>query len=118
MAQTHAIAHAKKILRHCIPALVPTASCAPELHFMGAVHGVHLKYLAMSATCATGAWRIGALEAPDHPDHLLLAKIAFPCLVYAALTHALITTCFLLRRGEWILGKDEKTGALPLWCAG
>ena len=73
---------------------------------MGAVHGVHMKYVALSFTCATGAYRSSGDEA---------SAIAFYLLCYAAAVHALISALFLLRRGVWILGKDAITGRVPLW---
>ena len=73
---------------------------------MGAVHGVHLKYAAMSAMCTTGAVYHG--REPDS-THLVLGL-----LWYAALVHALITALFVLRRGEWVLGKRQD-GTVPYW---
>ncbi len=91
---------------------------------MGAVHGVHLKYAAMSAASALGAYR---LTGPNEAEHLQgLMSGALPprehaygvalvvLLLWAAFVHALITSLFLLRRGQWVIGKRED-GVVPLW---
>ena len=78
---------------------------------MGAVHGVHLKYAAMSAMSLAGAWRVSGDDEPS-----LAERVAVTLLLYSAAVHALITSLFLLRRGEWILGKDADRGTVPLWC--
>lgn len=87
---------------------------------MGAVHGVHLKYAAASALCAycaRGATRRAYEESPppsvyDWPPTPALAWAAF--LWHAAAVHALITALFLLRRGQWLIGK-RPDGRVPLW---
>ena len=81
---------------------------------MGAVHGVHLKYVAMSAASA-----VTAVRYPD-PDLATFEHSAFDafvicCFWYAAFVHGLIATLFIARRGEWILGKSPETGVVPLW---
>ena len=98
--------------------LEPPELCSPHLHSaMGAVHGVHLKYAAMSAASTYGALRLhpdttGSVPAtaPSGSDYALVAL-----LWYAAATHAIITACFLLRRGMWLIGKDSRTGTVPMW---
>ena len=78
---------------------------------MGAVHGVHLKYAAMSL--ASGASALYYQEPwEDHP-HTHTCVIAF--LWYAAAVHALITSLFISRQGEWIIGKRATDGTLPVW---
>jgi hypothetical protein len=76
---------------------------------MGAVHGVHLKYAFMSTLCLGGAYRQYAEDAS------IIEWTIFALLVYSSALHALITSLFLLRRGEWLLGKDGNTGVVPLW---
>ena len=86
-------------------------NCAHTEPRMGAVHGVHLKYAAMSTMCMAGAYR----QYVDEATLIEWAVVAI--LVYSSAVHALITSLFLLRRGEWIMGKDEVRGTVPLWCA-
>jgi len=76
---------------------------------MGAVHGVHLKYAAMSTFCMACAYNQYAEEATLAEWAVLVA------LLYGSAVHALITTLFLLQRGEFILGKDPINGTVPLW---
>jgi len=78
---------------------------------MGAVHGVHLKYAAMSAMCTTGAVFHG-VDPTTAESNFMAAVIGM--LWYAAVVHAVITALFLLRRGEWLIGK-RADGTLPLW---
>ena len=79
---------------------------------MGAVHGVHLKYVAMSVACGTGAWCMGDVVAPvgGVPPALLRCM-----LWYSMAVHLLIASLFIWRRGEWIIGKSPLTGQVPLW---
>ena len=85
---------------------------------MGAVHGVHLKYVAMSAASAVGAYRyIGRLE---DPSLSLMEQPAFDVamlclLIYASLVHGLIASLFIVRRGEWLIGKRPTNGVVPTW---
>jgi hypothetical protein len=81
---------------------------------MGAVHGVHLKYVFMSAASAVTAYRY-----PDPGlttfEHSNFDAAVICCFWYAAFVHGLIASLFILRRGEWILGKSPQTGVVPLW---
>ena len=72
---------------------------------MGAVHGVHMKYVAMSIGCAQTARSI------DSEARFL----AWSALWYCAILHALIAACFLLRVGMPLIGKSAKTGQVPWW---
>ena len=79
---------------------------------MGAVHGVHLKYAAMSAVSALGASSL-ATEPWESSPNAWFSAVVF--LWYAAICHGLITALFLLRRGEFLLGKRHSDGTLPTW---
>lgn len=81
---------------------------------MGAVHGVHMKYAAMSALSATGAVTYHR-EPWDAASNATIAVVLL--LWYAAVTHFVITCLFVLRRGEWVIGKRTSDGTLPLWSA-
>ncbi len=72
---------------------------------MGAVHGVHLKYVAMSIGCVQTARSIDS-EA---------RFIAWSAFWYCAVLHALIAACFVLRVGMPLIGKSAKTGQVPWW---
>ena len=72
---------------------------------MGAVHGVHLKYVAMSIGCVQTARSIDS-EA---------RFIAWSAFWYCAILHALIAACFVLRVGMPLIGKSAKTGQVPWW---
>ena len=72
---------------------------------MGAVHGVHMKYVAMSIGCVQTARSI------DSEARFL----AWSALWYCAILHALIAACFLLRVGMPLMGKSAKTGQVPWW---
>ena len=72
---------------------------------MGAVHGVHLKYVAMSIGCVQTARSIDS-EAQF---------IAWSAFWYCAILHALIAACFVLRVGMPLIGKSAKTGQVPWW---
>ena len=72
---------------------------------MGAVHGVHMKYVAMSIGCVQTARSIDS-EA---------RFIAWSAFWYCAILHALIAACFVLRVGMPLIGKSAKTGQVPWW---
>lgn len=85
---------------------------------MGAVHGVHLKYAAMSAMCGTCAWRSHGAGLPDDAvdaEPTLRASALTAALYYSALVHFVITVLFVSRAGEFVIGKDHSTGKVPLW---
>ena len=79
---------------------------------MGAVHGVHMKYAAMSAASAYGAIRVGGQPYEETPSSTWYLIVL---LWYSALVHALITSLFLMQRGEWLIGKRPADGSIPLW---
>tara|TARA_B110001452_G_scaffold189981_1_gene160161 strand:- start:1286 stop:2011 length:726 start_codon:yes stop_codon:yes gene_type:complete len=72
---------------------------------MGAVHGVHLKYVACSVACATAARSV------DDVERFLL----WTALWYCAALQMIIAACFLLRVGMGMLGKSHRTGLVPSW---
>lgn len=74
---------------------------------MGAVHGVHLKYVAASAVCFSVAYHVGDDDARLVPWRALL--------LYSALTHALFGLLFVMRWGMPVLGKSPVTGRVPWW---
>ena len=78
---------------------------------MGAVHGVHLKYAALSVLSAGGAWTLH----PEEAVEAVAPYVVVGLLWWACAIHALITACFLSRRGMWLLGKSHTTGVVPTW---
>ena len=77
---------------------------------MGAVHGVHMKYVAASAASATGA-----LYATPAESEVWWWRVVHAGLCYAAVAHAIIAILFISRRGARIIGKDSQSGAVPAW---
>ena len=73
--------------------------------YMGAVSGVYLKYVGISA--ATGAIAY-ARSGSMHPG------LWYP-LMAVSLQNGVIACLFRLRRGMFLLGKNPTTGLLPLW---
>ena len=84
--------------------------------FMGAVHGVHLKYVAMCAASAASARHLGTHEPSDPDSNYALAVWAATCVMwYSACVHFIISAGFISKSGMWILGKDPNTGQVPSW---
>jgi hypothetical protein len=88
-------------------ALSPSSSRGDRAGGMGAVHGVHLKYVAASALSVSAAYHVGADESRLVPWRALL--------LYAAFTYALFGLLFVLRWGMPLLGKSRISGLVPLW---
>lgn len=91
---------------------------------MGAVHGVYLKYVGISALSFAGyaalsagesylltEGELGALSAASSMLHLSTKAM----LGYSALLNGAIAAMFKLRRGMSLIGKDPATGQIPLW---
>eukprot|EP00536_Pseudo-nitzschia_multiseries_P014480 jgi/Psemu1/291474/fgenesh1_pg.711_\ len=104
---------------------------------MGAVHGVYLKYVALSGLSFVGYSVLGppdgaasdgsriSATSPSSAEHnreanhahALLAINAIPRLVmgYSALLNGVIAILFKSETGMQILGKNTTTGRIPLW---
>lgn len=106
---------------------------------MGAVHGVYLKYVGLSAISFAGYHMMMGNVGPMDPlplsstDRLLLATSSgisdgsggamMPLLRigtsyvlgYSALLNGGIAAMFKLRRGMSLIGKDRRRGTIPLW---
>jgi len=74
---------------------------------MGAVHGVHLKYVAASALSF-----VGTVCAGSDQDRLVPWRAA---LLYAAMVNALFASLFVMQWGMTVLGKSDVTGTVPWW---
>lgn len=101
---------------------------------MGAVHGVYLKYVGLSAISYVGLQlvigNIGPMEPlPLSTDRMLLATssdsgssttpilrlgMAY-ILSYSTLLNGTIAVLFKLRKGMSLIGKDKQKGTIPLW---
>uniref|UniRef100_A0A7S4SVA9 Tyrosine specific protein phosphatases domain-containing protein n=1 Tax=Ditylum brightwellii TaxID=49249 RepID=A0A7S4SVA9_9STRA len=99
---------------------------------MGAVHGVYLKYVGLSALSLAGyTYMVGSGEGGDSGEQsmmfshrmLALATSQIPMwrlasaaiLGYSAILNGAIATMFQLKRGMSLVGKNRKTGQIPLW---
>ena len=105
---------------------------------MGAVHGVYLKYVGLSAISFCGYHMMVGNIGPMDPlplalssDRMLLATSSgsggessmmpllrlgtATVLGYSALVNGSIAFMFKLRRGMCLVGKDRKEGTIPLW---
>lgn len=81
---------------------------------MGAVHGVYLKYVGLSALSCIGY----AYLADDSPSALIppgIVTLAKSVLGYSAVVNGAIAIMFKLRRGMGLLGKNKETGQIPPW---
>lgn len=89
---------------------------------MGTVHGVYLKYVGISALSYAGYTLFAADEATAQRSLLgedaarPLAK-AVPAMVlgYSTILNGAIAVLFKMEWGMGIIGKDKKTGEIPLW---
>mmetsp|Transcript_8012 Transcript_8012/g.17238 ORF Transcript_8012/g.17238 Transcript_8012/m.17238 type:complete len:266 (+) Transcript_8012:79-876(+) len=94
---------------------------------MGAVHGVYLKYVGLSALSFMG-YNMLSLDgtestdatspsAEDKATHQALMMSMLPRLImgYSALINGVIAILFKSERGMIIIGKDKTTGRIPLW---
>lgn len=100
---------------------------------MGAVHGVYLKYVGLSAISFAGLQlvlgNIGPMEPmPLSSDSMVLATSSVSSsitpllrlgaayvLSYSAMLNGLIAVLFKLRRGMSLIGKDKEKGTIPMW---
>jgi|Transcript_24358 protein-tyrosine phosphatase len=94
---------------------------------MGAVHGVYLKYVGLSAVSyAAYTYVVSQSTSGDPVDvrnlafggasqQALFHRIAIPVLFYSALLNGVIAILFRLERGMKLIGKDKQTGKIPLW---
>mmetsp|Transcript_8478 Transcript_8478/g.20928 ORF Transcript_8478/g.20928 Transcript_8478/m.20928 type:complete len:274 (+) Transcript_8478:196-1017(+) len=99
---------------------------------MGAVHGVYLKYVGLSALSFMGYNMLspdGAItdgstisatspSAAEHREaHSTMMLDMLPRLImgYSAILNGLIAILFKSERGMLIIGKDKTTGKIPLW---
>jgi len=89
--------------------VVAASSCG-----MGAVHGVHLKYVAMSAACAMGAWYTSLVRRNEsrgtETESSYFPQLLPLMLWYSAAVHLLISVLFMTRSGTWIIGKSQSSG--------
>lgn len=99
---------------------------------MGAVHGVYLKYVGLSAISFCGYQLVMGNIGPMDPlpsDGMLLATSSgsessimpllrlgsATVLSYSTVLNGLIAVLFKLRKGMSLIGKDKVAGTIPLW---
>mmetsp|Transcript_28720 Transcript_28720/g.61633 ORF Transcript_28720/g.61633 Transcript_28720/m.61633 type:complete len:269 (+) Transcript_28720:51-857(+) len=94
---------------------------------MGAVHGVYLKYVGISALSFAGYSMLGPDDASadssssyseeDKAARQALMMGVLPRLIlgYSALLNGLIAGMFKSERAMFVIGKNRGTGKIPLW---
>ena len=80
---------------------------------MGAVHGVYLKYVAFSAISYAGYVTCQGMD--DGSNGESYAYYGRNVFAYSCIVNGAIAVMFKLRKGMSLLGKDKKTGKIPLW---
>ncbi len=98
---------------------------------MGAVHGVYLKYVGLSAlsyagysvlmashgttTTSDGGRQLGSGMTPSNTTIPMTTLIPALVLGYSAVINGTIAILFKLEWDMFLLGKNRKTGQIPLW---
>jgi hypothetical protein len=92
---------------------------------MGAVHGVYLKYVGLSAVSFVGYSMLSSQDPaykpfptePNAAHQALLLMEMIPSLVlgYSAIINGIIAILFKSEKGMLIIGKDKITGNIPTW---
>ena len=85
---------------------------------MGAVHGVYMKYVCLSALSYVGYNVLSTHDAASteektsQHDRTMIPRIL---LGYSALLNGFIAILFKSERGMFIIGKNKTTGEIPFW---
>ncbi|GKY92631.1 hypothetical protein MPSEU_000233200 [Mayamaea pseudoterrestris] len=93
---------------------------------MGTVHGVYLKYVAVSVLSFAGyvamirsvsvdGDRVALMELLTYTMQRVLQSLTVLTLAYSAFLNCLIAILFKLEAGMEIIGKNKKTGEIPWW---
>jgi protein-tyrosine phosphatase len=99
---------------------------------MGTVHGVYLKYVGLSALSYAGyallardeyGARVSAMQlvarllskGASRGPSLMMHTVPALMLGYSAVLNGVIAVLFKLEKGMTLIGKDRKTGQIPLW---
>lgn len=89
---------------------------------MGAVHGVYLKYVGLSAISYAGYSMLvsgsGASEGRSLTANETMPLWKFGAAAvfgYSAILNGAVAVMFKMERGMWLIGKDRLTGQIPLW---
>jgi len=92
---------------------------------MGAVHGVYLKYVGLSAISFVGYSMLSPQDAEykpfpteqnaTHQAMMLMEMIPSLILGYSAILNGIIAILFKAEMGMLIIGKDKITGNIPIW---
>jgi hypothetical protein len=89
---------------------------------MGTVHGVYLKYVGLSALSYAGYSMLSGPETSPGSSRILMEDSEsilqmLPALVlgYSTLLNGVIAILFKMEWGMGIIGKDKKSGQIPMW---
>jgi protein-tyrosine phosphatase len=84
---------------------------------MGTVHGVYLKYVALSALSYAGYAMLAdpASGSESSSSQTLMQALPALALGYSTLVNGAIAVLFKLEWGMRLIGKDSNTGQIPLW---
>jgi len=96
---------------------------------MGTVHGVYLKYVGLSAISYAGytflagdndgtrstATELGSRLLVENATQSVFYTVPALICGYSAALNGLIAVLFKMERGMGLIGKDKKTGQIPLW---
>lgn len=74
-------------------------------------HGVFLRFVFMGAVSKTLNYALPV----DHGRDITGVKVMRLMTAYASYCFFMISLLVWVRRGSWLIGKDPKTGQLPLW---
>jgi len=92
---------------------------------MGAVHGVYLKYVGISALSLVGCSMLSpngvstdsSASSEDRAAQQAFIRAMIPSLVlgYSAVLNGIIAVLFKSESAMFLIGKDKVTGRIPLW---
>lgn len=94
---------------------------------MGAVHGVYLKYVGISAVSFVGynmlspddsSADVSSTSSPEDKaarHSLVMGMLPSLIMGYSAVLNGVIAVLFKSERAMFIIGKDKTTGRIPLW---
>jgi len=82
---------------------------------MGAVHGVYLKYVALSASSYSLLYCLAPSDESSADAIGTLHLCLLSSLAYLSVVNAIVAMLFRLEQGMAILGKDDLTGEVPAW---
>ena len=82
---------------------------------MGTVHGVYLKYVALSAISYAGYAFFDKASIDDKTQGDGLQRLSSLYLGYSAILNGIVAVLFKMEWGMSMIGKQKETGKIPLW---